>query len=73
MGCCSHFQMLTIAVLPGYFLELDGNTVRLETPLTQVTGHEDIKLVLTWKIYPCWLAVTVPEVLCVLPGAGEVH
>ena len=72
MGCCSHFLTLTaIAVFLGYFLELDGNTVGLETPLTQVTGHVDIKLVLTWKLYPCWLAFIVLEgSMCIARGSS---
>lgn len=28
--------------------------------------HEDIKLVLTWKLYPYWLTFIVIEVLCSL-------
>lgn len=52
-----------IATTVGYMPELDGKTLLLKTlhVYTLTIGHGEIKLGLSWKFPPCWLAFRVPE------------
>lgn len=52
-------QAITNAV--GYPLQPNGKTLLLKTPLTHITEHREIKLVLNLKLQPYWLAFMVLE------------
>lgn len=52
-GDSSKMIRAIIAFALGCTPGLDGETLLLKTPHTLVTGHEDIKLVLTRKHLPC--------------------
>lgn len=54
-----------IAIIFYYFSELDSKILLLKTPYIGVTEHGKIKLVLTSKLHPYWLASVVLE------GAGH--
>jgi hypothetical protein len=45
----------------GGSLKRNGKILLLETPLTLVTGHREIKLKMGWKFSLYWLVFTVPK------------
>lgn len=50
-----------IAFVFDYLSELDGKILLLKTPYIGATEHGKIKLVLTSKLHPYWLASVVLE------------
>lgn len=50
-----------IAITLGYPLELDSKILLLKILHSWVIEHREIKLILTWKLHPFWLAFMVLE------------
>lgn len=58
---------LLLSHLPGP--DFDGNSPLLKALSIQVIGHGESKLVLTWKLLPCWLDFIAPEGAVQVAGA----
>lgn len=62
-----------IATSLGYPSEHYGKTLLFKTPHTRVIEHEDIKVVLTWKLHPYWVAFIVLKGTVQLPEEKTSH